>query len=132
MQNFIDVVRSRKTEELYGPIEEGHVSSALCHLGNISHLIGKATAAGALRERVKGDGLLAEATGRMMEHLGANHVDLDRTPLTLGATLTLESLSMPDRLKKDLNGERFTGEFSEEANRLLTREYRAPYVVPGC
>jgi hypothetical protein len=40
MQNFIDVIRNRKTDELYGPIEEGNTSSALCHLGNISHQIG--------------------------------------------------------------------------------------------
>ncbi|MEO7796540.1 MAG: Gfo/Idh/MocA family oxidoreductase, partial [Opitutaceae bacterium] len=36
MQNFIDVIRSRKTANLFGPVEEGHVSSALCHVGNIS------------------------------------------------------------------------------------------------
>ena len=41
MQNFIDVVCSRETADLCGPIEEGHVSSALCHLGNISHLVGR-------------------------------------------------------------------------------------------
>jgi predicted dehydrogenase len=132
MQNFIDVVRSRKTDDLYGPIEEGHVSSALCHLGNISHIVGKATAADEIREKIKGDALLAEATGRMMEHLGANTVDLGKTPLTLGATLTLESPSTPERMKKDQNGERFVGAFAAEANPLLTRQYRAPYVVPGC
>jgi hypothetical protein len=41
MQNFVDVVRSRKTEELYGPIEEGNTSSALCHLGNIATRLGR-------------------------------------------------------------------------------------------
>ncbi len=41
MANFIDVVRSRKTADLRGPIGEGNVSSALCHLGNISHQIGR-------------------------------------------------------------------------------------------
>src|SRR5204862_5603452 len=78
MANFIDVVRSRKMAELYGPIEEGHISSALCHLGNISHVIGKAAAPGVLREKIKGDALLTEANGRMMEHLAANHVDLNQ------------------------------------------------------
>jgi predicted dehydrogenase len=119
MANFIDVVRSRKVADLHGPILEGHLSSALCHLGNISHQIGKAAAPGALRERIKGDAPLAEATGRMMEHLGANQVDLNKTPLTLGATLTV----VPGK-------EIFTGEFSAQANPLLTRQYRAPYVVP--
>jgi hypothetical protein len=30
----------------------------------------------------------------------------------------------------DPASEQFTGERSEEANKLLTRNYRAPYVVP--
>jgi hypothetical protein len=119
MQNFIDVVRSRKTAELYGPIEEGHLSSALCHLGNISHVLGKAAAPDALRERIRGNAGLAEACGRMMEHLGANAVDLKGTPLTLGALLQVAP-----------GTERFTGEFAAAANPLLTRQYRAPFTVP--
>jgi predicted dehydrogenase len=39
--NFIDVVRSRKMEDLNGPIEEGHYSSALVHLANISYRLGR-------------------------------------------------------------------------------------------
>jgi predicted dehydrogenase len=119
MQNFIDVVRSRKTAQLYGPIEEGHLSSALCHLGNISHLLGKGTAPDPLREKIKGNKPLAEACGRMVEHLAINGVDLGRTPLTLGVPLTIAP-----------GTETFTGEFAREATPLLTRKYRAPYVVP--
>ena len=119
MQNFIDVVRSRKTADLYGPIDEGHVSSALCHLGNISHVLGQAAAPDALRDKLKGNAPLSEAYGRMAEHLAANDVDLAKTRATYGAALTLDG-----------SKERFTGEFAEAANRLLTRAYRAPFVVP--
>lgn len=119
MQNFVDVVRSRKTANLYGPIEEGHISSALCHLGNISHVLGRAAAPEALREKIKGNAPLAEACGRMTEHLAANNVDLKATPLTLGVPLTLAP-------KQE---EKFVGEFADVANPLLTRRYRAPYVV---
>ncbi|MFC1562563.1 Gfo/Idh/MocA family oxidoreductase [candidate division KSB1 bacterium] len=35
-QNFIDCVRSRRWQDLNGDIQEGHMSSALCHLGNIA------------------------------------------------------------------------------------------------
>ncbi len=38
--NFIDCVRSRKREELKAEVLEGHQSSALCHLGNISYRLG--------------------------------------------------------------------------------------------
>ena len=119
MQNFIDVVRHRKPGQLYGPIEEGHVSSALCHLGNISHLLGKSATPAALREKIQGNAVLTESCGRMMEHLGANAVNLQSTPLTLGVPLTLS----PGK-------ESFTGSFAPEANALLTRHYRAPFVVP--
>lgn len=119
MQNFIDVVRSRKTADLYGRIEEGHVSSALCHLGNISHVLGQGEPPDQLRQRIKGDALLAEATGRMIEHLAANGVDAAKTPLIRGVPLTVNAAL-----------ENFTGEFAAQANPMLTRKYRAPFVVP--
>ncbi|MSU50579.1 MAG: twin-arginine translocation signal domain-containing protein [Opitutus sp.] len=119
MQNFIDVVRSRKIANLYGRIEEGHLSSALCHLGNISHVLGQAAAPDALREKIKGNKPLAEAHGRMVEHLAVHRIDLAKAPLTLGVPLTIA----PGK-------EKFTGEFAKTANPLLTRQYRAPFVVP--
>ena len=119
MANFIDVVRSRKTANLRGPIGEGHVSSALCHLGNISHQLGRVAPEGELREKIKGNAALTEAYGRMTEHLAANQIDLAKTPLTLGAPLALDS-----------DAERFTGEGAAAANAMLTRNYRAPFVVP--
>ncbi len=119
MQNFIDVIRSRKMADLYGPIEEGHVSSALCHVGNISHLLGRATPPDETREKIKGNSTMAEAYGRMAEHLTGYGVDLTKTPATLGVPLALDPAA-----------ERFTGEDAAAANALLTRAYRAPFVVP--
>jgi hypothetical protein len=91
----------------------------LCHLGNISHLLGQATPPAALQEKIKGTPGLAEACGRMTEHLRSNLVDLQSTPLTLGQLLTL-----------DAKHERFSGPSAAQANSLLTRNYRAPFVVP--
>jgi predicted dehydrogenase len=119
MQNFIDVVRTRKKSDLYGPIESGHISSALCHLGNISHQLGRAEQPGVLREKIQGDAALTDAYLRMAEHLFVNDVDLTKTPATLGVPLTIDSAN-----------ERFTGQNAADANALLTRQYRAPYVVP--
>lgn len=39
--NFLKAVRSRRTEDLHAPIREGHLSSALCHLANISYRLGR-------------------------------------------------------------------------------------------
>ena len=72
-QNWIAACRSRRHEDLTADVEQGHLSTALCHLAKIS-----------------------------------------------------------DQLKRsvrfDPKTERFVGD--EEANKLLRREYRAPYVVP--
>jgi len=120
MRNFIDVVRSRKVSDLRAPISEAHVSSALCHLGNISHEIGRATPQGELREKVAANALLAEACGRMLEHLQLNQIDLAATPLTLGAALGW-----------DAGVESFSGAEAARGNPLLTRDYRAPFTVPA-
>ncbi len=40
-KNFIDVVRSRKYEDLNAPIEQGAPSTVLIHLANISYLLGR-------------------------------------------------------------------------------------------
>jgi predicted dehydrogenase len=40
-QNFIDCVRSRKRGDLHCEIEEGHLSTSLCHLANIAYFTGR-------------------------------------------------------------------------------------------
>jgi predicted dehydrogenase len=40
--NFTKAVRSRNAGDLHADILEGHLSSALCHLGNISYRLGRA------------------------------------------------------------------------------------------
>ena len=115
--NFIDAVRSRKPSDLHADILEGHLSSALCHTGNISYRLGKTQSPEEIREAVKSNQDLAEGLGRMEQHLAANNVDLKKTPATLGAVL-----------KMDPQTERFID--NAQADQLLTREYREPFVVP--
>jgi predicted dehydrogenase len=38
--NFIEAVRSGKDEDLHSDIHEGHLSTSLCHLANISYRVG--------------------------------------------------------------------------------------------
>jgi predicted dehydrogenase len=73
MENFIEVVRSRKEQDLHCRIDEGHVSASMVHMANISYRLGRS-------------------------------------------------------LKFDPEAERFIGD--EEANRYLSRQYRAPFIVP--
>jgi predicted dehydrogenase len=72
--NFIQAVKSRDVKSLNGDIEEGHLSSAYCHLGNIAYRLGR-------------------------------------------------------KLHINPSSESFVND--PEADAMLTREYRAPFVVPS-
>ena len=117
--NFIKAVRSRKVSDLNADIEKGHISSALCHMGNISYLLGKKMPADDIKKDIGGDAALKESFARMLEHLNANEVDLAKEPITMGPMLTM-----------DPRAEKFVGEYSDWANMLVKRNYREPFVVP--
>ena len=72
--NFLEAVKTRKSEGLYAPAIEGHYSSALCHLGLLSARLGRSLDFDPAKEQIIGD---------------------------------------------------------DEANKMLTREYREPFVVPA-
>jgi len=40
-KNFIDCVRSRRWQDLHADVLEGHLSTTICHLGNISYRTGR-------------------------------------------------------------------------------------------
>jgi predicted dehydrogenase len=117
--NFIQAVRSRRAEDLVGDILQGHLSAALVHMGNISYRLGKAAPGAETAERIRGHKELLASYERFQAHLAANGIDLAKTPAALGPMLTMDN-----------DSERFAGEFSQDANKLVSREYRAPFVVP--
>lgn len=117
--NFIKAVRSRKREDLRSDILEGHLSTSLSHMGNISYRVGAQSSPGEIQERVRGNREMNEGFGRFEEHLAANGIDLKKTQATLGPVLEMDPAT-----------ERFTGEFANEANQYISRDYRKPFVVP--
>ena len=74
-QNWFNAIRARDMSIQHGPVQTGHLSSALAHLGNISYRLGR-------------------------------------------------------QLQFDPVAERFIGEGEGEANNMLSREYRSPYLLP--
>jgi predicted dehydrogenase len=74
-KNWIEAIRARDMSIQNGPVQTGHLASALAHLGNISYRLGR-------------------------------------------------------QLEFDPVAERFIGEGENEANAMLSREYRAPYLLP--
>jgi predicted dehydrogenase len=120
--NFIRGIRSRKVEELNADILDGHLSASLCHLGNISCRLGKmlplAEVKTALSNRKDANENLLETFDRTSEHLKANELDLDKTSMQLGPVLKLNTST-----------ETFVDNAAADA--MLTREYRAPFIVPA-
>jgi predicted dehydrogenase len=115
--NFIKAVRSRRREDLNADILEGHLSSALCHTSNISYRLGQEAKPREVFDAIKSDKAALETFRRFNEHLEMNDVSIVTDKATLGPVLTM-----------DPKTERF--EDNEDANKLLRRDYRAPFVVP--
>ncbi|MBN2308637.1 MAG: gfo/Idh/MocA family oxidoreductase, partial [Candidatus Hydrogenedentes bacterium] len=51
MANFLNAVRSRKPEDIQGTALDGHLSSAHCHLANVSYRLGEELRFDPKRER---------------------------------------------------------------------------------
>lgn len=120
--NFLDACEKLDHTRLNADVLEGHYSAGISHLGNISYYLGE-------KNRITPDELktvLASVSSlddyqatidRTVAHVKQNGVDLDKTPLSLGPQLRFD----PDK-------ELFTN--NEQANQLLTREYRDGFVCP--
>jgi len=118
--NFIKAVRSRRHEDLAADILEGHLSSALCHLGNISWRLGREAPLSDVRtwaETYRGNETALDTFERFSAYLKRNKVDPAAAKVSLGPTLSFDPIA-----------ETFTD--NQQANAMLTREYRKPFVVP--
>jgi predicted dehydrogenase len=117
-RNFLAAVRSRKHAELHADIEDGHLSSALCHLGNISYRLGTLQPFDQRTKAFGDDKEAYETFARFEEHLASNGVRMETSQYILGRRLTI-----------DAKRERFVGD--HEASAMLTRDYRRPFVLPA-
>jgi len=116
--NWVSCIRSGRREDLKGEVLEGHLSSALCHLANISYRLGRPVAFDR-RNGVFGENREANETmTRMIDHLRTNNVSLDKAMLTIGQRLNIVA-----------RDENFGND--QAANRMLTREYRKGFEVPA-
>jgi len=117
-QNFLDAVKSGKREDLHAESLEGYRSASLCHLGNISYLLGKQQALSATDTPFGEHEAANESFRRFRQHLTDNGLDADKT-----------SYAMGPRLQVDAETEHFVGEHAAAANPRLTRKYRGDFVV---
>jgi hypothetical protein len=114
--NFVKAVRSRNPADLHLDIEDGHLSSGLAHLANISLALGEETAAGTRLPLGSDVRQVAEALDTFHEHLAGHEIDYATTKLRLGRQLVIDAAT-----------ER-TGDAA--VDRLFAREYRAGWELP--
>lgn len=114
--NFVKAIRSRNYKDLHLDIEDGHLSSALAHLGNVSWHLGKETTPDARPSKWSENKYVSETLSSFEEYTKENNVDFSTTKLSLGMDLTIDP-------KTELST-------SEAANKLFTREYRDGFVLP--
>jgi hypothetical protein len=97
---------------------EGHLSSALCHLGNVSYRLGTQQPFNQKTKAFGDDKDAYETLARMEDHLKDNEVKLTETSYQVGRKL-------------QINPQTETFVNDKEADTYLTRAYRQPFVVPA-
>jgi len=115
-ENFINGVQSRKPEELNAEILEGHYSSALCHLGNISYRMGSPRTFEKPKD-FSDNQTVGDSVMTLLENTKAIGVEPEKTTLWVGP-----------KLEFNPETEKFVD--NPAADELLTRPYRKPFVVP--
>lgn len=116
--SFVQAVRDRRTTDGNADVEVGHYSAGLCHLGNISYRVGSESPARSTPSTLLGSNRqVRESYQAILDNLAGTGVRLDETTLRVGRPLRF-----------DRQRERFIGD--EDANALLTRPPRPPFVVP--
>jgi predicted dehydrogenase len=114
--NFVKAIRSRNHKDLNLDIEDGHLSSALAHLGNVSWRRGKVVPAGTRPSLLSENKQVVATLTSFEEHLQECNIDFNETKLYLGQELTIDP-------KTELSTD-------AAANQLFTREYRKGYELP--
>jgi len=116
-RNFVEAVRAGDRGKLRADISEGHPSAALCHLGNISYRLGETASVDSIKAAFGDDPVIANAVNDVMQNTTDALPGLTDPQYTLGPKLAF-------------NPQTETFVSNTAADKLLTREYRAPYIVP--
>lgn len=113
--NFIRALRSGRREDLNAEVLEGHLSTSVCHAGNISYRLGRRASVSEIREQIGNLPPMQALVDRYLDHLKAHEIDPNET--TLGPWLECDG---PNECFRD----------NPEANQLVRGSYREPFVVP--
>lgn len=117
-QNFIDCVRSRKTEDLASDVLDGHKTAVLAHLGNISYRLGESMPFSNQPAGIAKCPIASNSFQDMKRHLADE----------AGLNLSSSTYQQGPTLQFNAQAEQFQD--APEANQLLTRTYRKGFLLP--
>jgi predicted dehydrogenase len=117
-ENFIHCMRTRKRRDLHAHIVNAHLSSACCHLGNISYRLGQQVSGNTRPDVLDKHEEVAKSWETIQQTVKG----------TLGLDLSKHTYQLGPMLKFHPRKEKFVD--NPEADKLLTRPYRAPFIVP--
>ena len=115
--NFIDCVRSRRRENLMADIFEGHCTSTHVHSSNISYRLGEVAPLDSIRAAFGNEAPVQKSIDDIVQNTAEMLPELKNPQFVLGKQLQFDETT-----------ETFVG--NAAANALLSRKYRAPYIVP--
>jgi predicted dehydrogenase len=113
--NFIRALRSGRRDDLNAEVLEGHLSTAICHAGNISYRLGQKASADTVRAQIGNLPAFQEMFDRYLLHLKAHEIAPGES--LLGPWLECDSAR---ECIKD----------NPAANQLVKGAYREPFTVP--
>lgn len=113
--NFIKALRSGKREDLNAEILEGHISTNICHVGNISYRLGQVASVDQQRKQVGDIPCWREMFERYVQYVEG--IGVDPNTSILGPWLECDN---ENECIKD----------NPKANEIVKGYYRPPFVVP--
>jgi predicted dehydrogenase len=119
MKNFISSIQKGALVNENLHISHGYHAACLAHMANYSFRLGKAMSTAEIKERLANDKEGLATYENFLENMKANNVDTDAEKAQVGPWLNYDPVA-----------NRFTGEFSEEANKLMEEEYAAGFELP--
>lgn len=125
MANFIEAVRSRRTQDLAAPIEVGHASNSPPLIGNIAYRLGRRASLDEARGSLAPIPVAGELLENTARHLARHGVGLDQPNLVLGPWIELPG-GEPGIAAVE-GGDKTT---LDQARYLLKGTQRRPYVIP--
>ena len=90
MQNFIDAVRSRRSQDLAAPISSAHKSAALAHYANISLRTGEQIPLEKIPSAIPQTELFADVIARQHKQLHDWNIDFAKVTCSVGAKVSID------------------------------------------